>query len=82
MNAIVGAVFNPIFRLLFAVGLLAFVWGIIEFLWDMTRGGKGEKGKQHMLYGILGMFVMASAYAIINVLAGMICNGGVGNCYR
>lgn len=62
---------NPAIALLFAVGLLLFAWGIIEFLWGQSASGdasKKEAGKQHMLWGIIGMFVMAAAYAIIQLI--------------
>jgi len=71
-------VVNPLLLLLFAVGLLVFVWGIVEFLFDINvRGGGGEansknNGKQHMLWGIVGMFVMASALAMVNLLKGTV----------
>jgi len=71
-------VVNPLLLLLFAVGLLVFVWGIVEFLFDINvRGGGGEansknNGKQHMLWGIVGMFVMASAWAITQLISGTV----------
>ncbi len=83
VNTIITVVFNPILRLLIGVGLVLFVWGIIEFLWDLNRGGHGEAGKQHMLWGLAGMFVMASAYAIVTLLAGFVCQGGgLAHCYN
>jgi hypothetical protein len=62
---------NPLIALLFAVGLLVFVWGIIEFMWGQSASGdagKKEDGKQHMLWGIIGMFVMAAAYTILKLV--------------
>jgi nitrogen fixation-related uncharacterized protein len=70
-NTLVGEVVNPILLLLFAVGLLIFVWGLIEFLWGMSKGGSDDSrrnGKNHMLWGIVGMFIMVSAFAIVNVI--------------
>jgi hypothetical protein len=63
-------IINPLLLLLFAGGLLVFVYGIVEFLWGLSQDTEHkEQGKQHMLYGLLGMFVMASAWAIIQLIA-------------
>ncbi|HWB34119.1 MAG TPA: hypothetical protein VG753_02280 [Candidatus Paceibacterota bacterium] len=63
-------VINPIIALVFAAGLLIFVYGIVEFLMALnSEAGERDKGKRHMLYGILGMFIMVSAYAILNIVA-------------
>ncbi len=67
-------VINPIIALIFAAGLLVFIFGIVEFMWEMQGGeatGK-EKGKQHMLWGIIGMFIMVGAYAILKIVANTI----------
>jgi hypothetical protein len=73
-NQLTTFVVNPLLALLFAVGLLVFFWGVVEFLFDINiRGGEGgsskNDGKQHMLWGIFGMFIMASALAILNLLS-------------
>ena len=66
-------VINPLLALIFAVGLLVFVYGIVEYLWSLSRGeGNKNEGKQHMLWGLIGMFVMAAAYAIIKFVASSI----------
>ncbi|HVU80308.1 MAG TPA: hypothetical protein VHD37_03010 [Candidatus Paceibacterota bacterium] len=64
-------VINPILALLFATGLVLFIWGLAEFTFGLSAsGGEGkEKGKQHMLWGIIGMFIMAGAFSIIKIIA-------------
>lgn len=78
-------VLQPIAALLFALGLLLFAWGVIEFLVGLnTESDKKEQGKKHMLWGLVGMFVMFGAYEIMQLLAKIICSqfGGVaGSCY-
>lgn len=54
------------------MGLLVFVFGVAEFLFEFdVRGNQTarEEGKKHMLWGVIGMFIMASAYSIIEVIA-------------
>lgn len=75
VNRFSSAIINPLLLLLFAVGLLVFVWGVVEFLWDLGMSpDHKETGKQHMLWGIVGMFVMSSAYAIVRLIATMVGN--------
>jgi heme/copper-type cytochrome/quinol oxidase subunit 2 len=71
LNAINQYFFNPLFLLLFAVGLLVFVWGVFEFLWKFSNSQRKEDGKRHMLYGVGGMFVMSAAYALVHIIAGL-----------
>lgn len=62
-------IIQPLIGLLFALALILFFWGVAQFI--LNSGGNEEgrtKGKQHMIWGILGMFIMISAYAIIGVL--------------
>lgn len=69
VNTLTSAIINPLLLLLFSIGLLVFVFGVVEFMWGVSRQtGKREEGKKHMLFGILGMFIMVSAYAIVNVI--------------
>ncbi|MDB5225069.1 MAG: seg [Candidatus Adlerbacteria bacterium] len=67
------AFINPLLALIFAAGLLVFVWGLVEFLWGLSNeAGKKEEGKQHMLWGLGGMFIMVSAIAIIKLISTMV----------
>jgi len=62
-------IINPLLALLFAVGLLVFLWGMVEFLFGVSQGSdKKEDGKQHMLWGVIGMFIMVAAMAIIRLI--------------
>ncbi|QQG45617.1 MAG: hypothetical protein HYW89_01700 [Candidatus Sungiibacteriota bacterium] len=61
---------NPLISLLFVVATVVFFWGIIQYV----IGGHGDpkkldQGKQAMFWGIIGMFIMLSAWAIVNILA-------------
>jgi hypothetical protein len=47
-----------------------FVWGVIEFLGGQNGVGEGaQNGKRHMLWGIIGMFIMVAAWAILKLIA-------------
>ncbi len=82
-NNLVTVIINPALLLLFSVGVLVFVWGVVEFLMGLNGiGERKDDGKRHMLYGLAGMFVMASAWAIVQLIAGTVCQGGsLSTCY-
>lgn len=72
MARINAAIIDPAIALIFAAGFLLFIYGVVEFLF-FQRGEKGEyttKGREHMLWGIIGMAIMMSAWGIIKVVAG------------
>ena len=64
-----STIIDPILALIFAIGLVVFAWGVVEYLWNLSNDlDKKKEGKEHMLWGIIGMFVMASAAAIIHII--------------
>lgn len=68
-----SVIINPLIALIFAAGLLVFIFGIVEYMWGLsTETDSKEHGKMHMLWGILGMFIMTAAYAILKIVANTI----------
>lgn len=66
------AILYPLITLMMAVALLVFLWGCFEFIQNADNPAARTKGRKHILWGIVGMVVMASAYAILNIGAGTI----------
>ena len=62
------AILNPIIEVMFAVALLTFFWGIFQFISSETTDTKRAEGQKKILYGIVGMLVMVSAYGIIRLI--------------
>lgn len=63
-------VINPILLVLAAAGFLLFVWGLVVFMVALSQGdtGKTEEGKQHMIWGVVGMVIMFSVVGIIQLI--------------
>ncbi|MEK7068591.1 MAG: hypothetical protein AAB964_02120 [Patescibacteria group bacterium] len=80
--ALADKVIYPIIALLVAAGLLVFIFGLVEFLLGLSTdiGDGKERGRKHMLYGIVGMFIMVAAYAILALIGSVMCNGSLANC--
>ena len=69
-DKLISVIITPLLQLFFAVALVVFAWGVVQFLLALNKGGKLEDGKQHMLWGILGMAIMMGAYGIITIVLG------------
>jgi len=69
ISNITNQILNPLIILLFTVATLMFAWGIVQYV----LGGQGSDqkmthAKNAMLWGIIGMFIMASAWGIVSLL--------------
>jgi len=58
----------PAEKVIFAAGMFLFVYGLVEFLWNLDDGEVQNAGKQHMLWGIIGVFIMVSVTGIISII--------------
>lgn len=54
--------------LLFAVAFLIFFWGLFQFIKSANDGKARDDGKKKILWGLVGMFIMFSAYGIIKLI--------------
>lgn len=66
-SKLVSVIINPLIALAFGVALLVFIWGIVEFLMALSEGGDTAAGKQHMLWGVIGLFIMTAAFGILSI---------------
>ena len=69
VNKVVFYVVNPAIYVMFSFGVLVFVYGIVEFLREMQKGGDTVEGKQHMLWGFIGMFIMVGVFGIMHLIS-------------
>ena len=68
VNAIITGVLNPLITLLFVLATVVFIWGIIQYVIAQADEKKIGDAKRIMLWGIIVMFLMASAWGIVKVL--------------
>ncbi|AKM84202.1 TPA: hypothetical protein DCZ46_03985 [Candidatus Campbellbacteria bacterium] len=58
----------PLIGLLISLATLIFVWGLVEFIHGSgSNPAARETGKKHMMWGIIGLFIMVFAKAIISL---------------
>lgn len=68
MGAIVDAIINPIILLIFSAGVFFFMWGLVRFLMNLDNPEGRKTGQNHMLWGIVGVFIMATVFGIISII--------------
>lgn len=64
----IKTILNMVIGLLFILVTLYFVWGIVQYVMAAGDEGKIKEGKQHMIWGVIGMAVMAGAWGLARVL--------------
>ncbi len=57
----------PTLALLSAVAFLVFLWGCAEYFMNSANDKAREQGVKHITYGIIGLVVMVSAFAILKI---------------
>jgi uncharacterized membrane protein YidH (DUF202 family) len=63
-------IINPLLALIFGAGLLLFIWGLVKYLYIANIKGKpDDEAKMHMVWGLVGMFVMVAVFALIRIVA-------------
>ena len=61
-------IINPLITLLFALALVYFLYGMVEFMFNQTNEEKKTSGKSHMLWGIIGLTIMMGVWAILGII--------------
>lgn len=61
-------IINPLIILMFAAALVYFLYGVIEFLTKLDNPNEREVGKNHMIWGVVGMFLMFAVFTILNII--------------
>ncbi len=67
---VVQNIINPIVGILFALAFLFFIWGGARFILRADDENEVTQGKQHLIWGLVGMFIMVAVYGIINLVTG------------
>lgn len=68
MNIIIGNIITPLATLIVASAVVVFLYGVLKFI--RSEGKEKEAGKQFMVWGIVGIFVMVSVWGLVNILQG------------
>lgn len=68
---IINTINNLVVPVLFAVAFIVFLFGAFQaFILGASNGSAKEKGKNLMIWGLIGFFVMVSVWGLVNILVG------------
>jgi hypothetical protein len=69
---------NPLIVLMFTIALVTFIWGMFSFFGRKDNTEELEKGKRHILWGIIGMAIMVSVFGLMTFITST-TSGGIVN---
>ena len=73
---IINTINNVFVPVIFAIAFIVFVWGAFQtFIIGAGSEDVKEKGKNLMLWGLIGFFVMVSVWGLVNILTGSVSFG-------
>lgn len=70
-------IINPLIGLLFALAIVYFLYGVYEFIVNQASEEKKTAGKQHMIWGVVGITIMMSVWTILSVVLSTINVKGI-----
>ncbi len=70
----------PVIILLTGIAFLVFLYGCLIYITHAENSSAREEGRSHIIYSIIGMFVMLVAYAILQIAANTFGLGETLNC--
>jgi zinc transporter ZupT len=59
---------GSVIPLIFALALAMFVWGVVQYVINSDEEAKKAKGKQFMIWGIIGLAVMVSVWGLVKIV--------------
>lgn len=70
-NNIIEIVDVWLVQLVFTLAFLSFFWGVYKYFFQGASDEKErQKGRQFVIYGILGFVIMLSVWGIVNLVMG------------
>ena len=74
-NKVVLYLFNPLYQILVVVAFLYFLFGVAFLMFQLNNPEKREIARRHLLYGVIGLFIILSVGAIIKFINELVGGG-------
>jgi hypothetical protein len=69
LSKVLDNVVSPLVELAFAVALIVFVYGVLQMVFHKTDADAHKQGRNSILWGVVGMFIMTCAWGIIYLIS-------------
>ena len=70
----------PLIALLTGIAMLYFVYGAVTYIMNAENSSGRETGRNHIIYGTIGLLVMLIAFSILTIAANTIGEGDLLDC--
>jgi hypothetical protein len=64
----VNAIINVAVPILIALGVLFFIWGLVQFIFASGDESAKDEGKRKMIWGVIALFVIVSVWGLVELL--------------
>ena len=61
-------IINPLIGFLFALAIVFFLYGVLEFFMNQENEEKKTTGKSHMIWGVVGITIMLGVWTILSIV--------------
>ncbi len=61
-------IINPIIVFLFALAVAIFLYGVLQFITNQEDEEAKTKGRNHMIWGVVGIVIMMGVFTILNMV--------------
>ncbi len=68
ISTLITEIVNPLIGIVFVIAIAVFFWGIIEFILNADNEEKRATGKNHIIWGLVGLLIMATVKGILEIL--------------
>ena len=65
INSVLTNIINPTVKVIFALAVLYFIFGVWVFVHNAENSEKRQEGASHILYGTIGIFIMVAVGGIM-----------------
>lgn len=71
LSRVITEIYSPIYQAVVGVSILYFLYGVAKYVIDMNNPEKQTFGRSHLLWGMVGLFIVLSVGGILKFLSGM-----------
>lgn len=72
VNKVIDLIIDPAVTLLFALAIVYFSFGVVKYIMKADSDEGRETGAKHVMYSVIGLFIMISVWGIIRFLEGVV----------
>jgi uncharacterized membrane protein YidH (DUF202 family) len=77
MKSINRVIINPLIIFIFALTVVYFIYGLAKYLMSPDNEEIRKSSKSHMIWGVVGMFIMVAVFGIMNLILDTVGENGI-----